>query len=135
MSKHLKTATAITCLAIFAVLSAGCTVDQKPIVQARVKQYFTKFLQEDYEGCAKMLSPATIDRIGREGAIARLKLLSIIAKVGNITENDFRIDEVTVSPDNKTATTKVSVRANGEWRSIATQKWVNEAGVWYMTID
>lgn len=113
----------------------GCTVDQKPIVQARAKQYLTMFLQEDYQGCAKMLSPATIDRIGTEGAVTRLKLASVLVKIGQVGEDDVRIDDVKVDDQNKNATVAVSVQINGEWKPLPTQNWVYEQGAWYTTIQ
>lgn len=133
MQRILSIAVSLLVAMIF-VQTTGCTVDHKPLVQARAQQYLTLFFQEDYQGCAKMLSPATIDRIGSEGAVARLKLAAAFVKLGQIGEGDYRIDDIQVGPENKTATVTVSVNVNKDWKALPAQNWVFEQGSWYLTM-
>jgi hypothetical protein len=61
--------------------------------------------------------------------------LGFFVKLGKLTGEDVRIEEIRVADDALTAAVNLSIRIGGEWKRMDPQTWARVEGEWYITFD
>jgi hypothetical protein len=84
------------------------------------------------ESCVTLADPVYVRAQGSDKVKFKLKILSALFKLGNLTEADVRIDEVVVADDLESARVHFSLRSKGEWKSQSPSRWILSDDEWYI---
>jgi len=122
-------------LAVLAIATTGCGgPDHKAALQDKFQQLVGHLCQDNLEACTSMVDPVYVRAQGTNGVKVQLKVLIGLMKLGKITPNDVRIDEIVVAEDAKTAEVRFSLQSNGAWQASRPSRWVYSEGQWYLTM-
>ncbi len=119
------------------LLLAGCSPTKEQHEKAlglRAVELHKHVVKEEWDACLKMSDPDVIAKKGTEIITGLFKIMNGLQKFGKIGEEDYRVDEVVLAPDFKTAAVKGSNRINNAWQPAQDAKWVLVGGKWCITL-
>ena len=123
-------------IACAALLLAGCSSKEKheKALRERAVELHKHVVKGEWDACLKMSDPDVVAKKGTETVIGLFKILNGLLKFGKVGEEDYRVDEVVLAPDFKTAEVKGSNRINNAWKPAQNAKWVLVGGKWCITL-
>jgi hypothetical protein len=114
--------------------AAGCArPDYEGAVLRRAETLVGHLFREEWDACVDMTDPVFVRAQGRDRVKFRFQLILGISKLGQLTQEDVRIDQVVVSEDAQTARAGLSVRQGEEWKPLDPLRWVRVEDTWYFT--
>lgn len=124
--------TVCTLILFVGPLISGCGPgDPTPTIRARFQQMAGYLCTDNVDACVTLADPIYVRAQGTEKVKFQLKLLAGLIKLGKLTEQDIRVDQINVAEDGKTAQVQFSLQSNGEWKSQNPSNWVLSDGQWY----
>jgi hypothetical protein len=102
------------------------------VVRERAEQLIDHLCRGDIEACLEYADPAYVRAHGTNGTKFAFGLMGAVLKLGKHTTDTVRIDEVAVAEDGQTATVRMSLLTNHQWKAINAAKWVHVDGAWYI---
>ena len=123
-------------IACAALLLAGCSSKEKheKALRERAVELHKHVVKGEWDACLKMSDPDVVAKKGTETVIGLFKIVNGLQKFGKVGEEDYRVDEVVLAPDFKTAEIKPSNRINNAWQPAQPAKWILTGGQWYLTL-
>jgi len=89
-------------------------------------------VDENYEACVELTDPEFVRQKGIDGTKMAYRILGAFVKLGNITRDRVRIDQITVAEDAATATAELSLRIGDTRKPLKPLKWRRVDGQWYV---
>ena len=119
-----------------ALLLAGCSPKEQheKTLRLRAVELHKHVVKGEWDACLKMSDPDIVAKKGTETIIGLFKIVNGLQKFGKVGEEDYRVDEVVLAPDFKTAEVKGSNRINNAWKPAQNAKWILTGGQWYLTL-
>jgi hypothetical protein len=105
----------------------------KKAITDRTTTLVDDLVQDNMPGCLALADPAYLRQHGENAAKIHFGIMRGFMKVGNVKQDDVRIDDVTLGSDQKTAQVKVSIRVAGQWKALDPYRWTRVDGKWYLT--
>ena len=121
-------------LFILPLLVAGCGPPHEETIHQRAELLIGHLVDEDYEACVELTDPDFVRQRGTDGTKMAYRLLGGFVKLGSITRDRVRIDQITVAEDAATATAGLSLRVGDTWKSLKPLKWRRVEGQWYVEL-
>ena len=117
---------------IVPLLVAGCGPPHEETIRQRAELLIGHLVDENYEACVELTDPDFVRQRGTDGTTMAYRLLGGFVKLGNITRDRVRIEQITVAEDAATATAELSLRAGDTWKPLKLLKWRRVDGQWYV---
>ncbi|MDY0165727.1 MAG: hypothetical protein RBS80_04240 [Thermoguttaceae bacterium] len=117
---------------IVLLFAAGCGPPHEETIRQRAELLIGHLIDENYEACVELTDPEFVRQKGTDGTQMAYRMLGAFVKLGSITRDRVRIEQITVADDAATATVGLSLRAGDTWKSIQPLKWRRVDGQWYM---
>jgi hypothetical protein len=115
------------------LLTTGCGPSHEEMIRQRAELLIAHLVDEDYEACIELTDPEFVQRKGTDGTKVAYQVLGVFVKLGNITRDSVRIDQITIAEDATTATADLSLQIGDTWRPLQQPlKWQRVEGQWYM---
>ena len=121
-------------LLIIGICAVGCgKARHERAVRERAQKLIGHLCRGETDACVEYADPVYVRAQGVNGAKVAFGLMGFALKLGKHSEQTVRVDEVAISDDGKTATVRISLLADGQWKPINPSKWVYADGKWYIT--
>ena len=119
---------------IVSLLLAGCgKARQEKALRERAQQLIGLLCRGETDACLEYADPIYLRAQGSGGAKLAFGIMGALLKLGKHTEQTVRIDGVDLGDNGTTATVRLSLLDQGQWKPMNPSKWVYSDGKWYMT--
>ena len=121
-------------LMVIGLCLVGCgKARHEKAVRERAQRLIGHLCRGETDACLEFADPIYLRAQGTGGAKIAFGIMGGLLKLGKHTEETVRIDEVVLSDDGKTATVRMSLLAEGQWKPLNPSRWVYADGKWYIT--
>jgi hypothetical protein len=121
-------------LIILGLCLAGCgKARQERAVRERAQLLVGHLCRGEMDACVEFADPIYVRAQGSGKVKFTFGIMGTLLKLGKHTEDTVRIDEVSLGSDGKTASVRISLLADGQWKPLDPSKWVRSDGQWYIT--
>ncbi len=103
------------------------------VIGERAASLVRHLRHDELDACVDLTDPNYVRQHGANAVKIRFGVIAGLMKLGRISDDDVRIDDITFGPDYKTAQVHWSVRAGRDWKAEDPSRWVRVDGKWYVT--